>query len=645
MADERLELELFFRSSGDPCFVMNVEEGPRFTVSAVNAAYERLTGLRAADVVGRSPLDYMPPDMRAAVQQRLGRAATTGEVAEYVEELKFPAGPRIWSTRLVPVRDVAGNVCRLLGFGRDVTEARRAEASLATSERRYRALLETLYGGVWQIDRQGVTTFVNPRMAEMLGYEVAEMIGRHLLEFCEGSWSEMARSRFAERQVDSRAERANYEFEFRGKDGRRVRTLVSTASQFDENGRYVGAVGGVHDITDRLRAQEEREMLERKLLETQKLESLGVLAGGIAHDFNNILTGILGSASLARMHLPPQTRVEEQILQIEVSARRAADLCRQMLAYAGKGQFLVQLLDLSELVRETMQLLDLSISRKASVRYDLVHGLHRASLDATQIRQVLMNLVLNASEALGDRPGSITLATGAQVVDAEYRQSAGIEGDLPDGPYVFLEVSDNGAGMSREVLDRIFDPFFTTKFTGRGLGLSAVLGIVRGHKGGIKVYSELGKGTTFKLLFPAAHDERTSKGSDADAGVDWQGLGTVLVIDDEAPVRNVTERILQALGFESIAARDGAHGVEIVRQRGASLVCVLLDLTMPQMDGKTAFREIASLQPDLPVVLMSGYNEGDAVAHFAGRGLAGFLQKPFTVEDLRKQLRAALKRT
>ncbi len=641
MADGRFEHELFFQSSADPCFVLEVDEGPRFTLAAVNAAYERLTGLRAADVVGRSPIEYMPADVRAAVALRLGKVVTTGEIAAYVEELHFPSGARVWSTRLVPVCDDAGRVQRLLGFGRDVTDARRAEASLAAGERRYRALLETLYGGVWQIDRQGSTTFVNPRMAEMLGYAVSEMIGRHLLEFCEGSWEELARSELTRREAGGRGD---YEFEFRGKNGRRVRTLVSTASQYDDNGRYVGAVAGVHDITDRLRAQEEREALERKLLETQKLESLGVLAGGIAHDFNNILTGILASTSLVRMQVPFLGPAEEQVGQIEISARRAADLCRQMLAYAGKGRFLVQLLDLSEIVNETVQLLDLSISRKATVRYDLAPDLPLVSLDETQIRQVLMNLVLNASEALDDQPGAITLATGTQVVDAAYRQAAGFEGELRDGPHVFLTVTDSGSGMSREVAARIFDPFFTTKFTGRGLGLSAVLGIVRGQKGAVRVESEVGRGTKFTLLFPPTEGTKAVTGGHVDASAEWRGRGTVLVIDDEAVVRGVAERILQALGFESIGASDGAQGVEIVRRHRESLVGVLLDLTMPNMDGETAFREIESLRPDLPIVLMSGFDKGDAVARFAGKGLAGFLQKPFTVDDLRKQLRAATSR-
>jgi CheY-like chemotaxis protein len=343
------------------------------------------------------------------------------------------------------------------------------------------------------------------------------------------------------------------------------------------------------------------------------------------------------------MDLPAGSQALDHIVQIEAGARRAADLCRQMLAYAGKGRFVVQNLDMSQLVRETTQLLELSLSKKASVRYQLALSLPLVAVDATQMRQVLMNLVLNASEALGDRPGTITLSTAIQLVDATYLRSSEIEGDLPAGRYVCLEISDSGCGMSRETIDRIFDPFFTTKFTGRGLGLSAVLGIVRGHKGAIKVYSEVGRGTTFKLFFPAVSSEGAARAS-RETEDEWRGAGTVLVIDDEPAVRKITERILGALGFEPIVAPDGRQGLELVRERGDALVAVLMDLTMPNMDGETAFREIRSLRPQLPVVLMSGYNEQDAIARFAGKGLAGFLQKPFTVDALRQQLRSVIER-
>ncbi len=640
MAEDRpgVDQELFFHLSAEPCFIIEVAPGLRLTLVAVNEAHARLTGIVPAHILGRSPSEYLPDDIRELADRRLTHAATTGEVGEYVEELRFPTGTRTWKTRIVPVRDRAGVVCKLLGFASDVTESKQAGAALAESERRHRTLLDSLHDGVWQIDRNGCTTFANPRMAEMLGYSVDEMIGRPASAFYDDAGAEAAKAHLILRRSGAKE---SYQFEFRAKDGRPVHTLLSGAPQFDDRGEYAGALAGVQDITERLRAEEDRALLERKLQETQKLESLGVLAGGIAHDFNNILTGILGSTSLARMDLPATSGAHEHILQIESSARRAADLCRQMLAYAGKGRFVVQNLDLSQLVRETIALLDLSISKKASVRYDLALAPPLVSVDATQIRQVLMNLVLNASEALGDRPGSITLATGTQLIDGEYLRTSEIEGDLSGGLYVFLEVCDSGCGMSSETIERIFDPFFTTKFTGRGLGLSAVLGIVRGHKGAIKVYSEVGRGTTFKLFFPTASGANPSH-APKPPGAAWRGHGAVLVIDDEPMVCTVTARILDVLGFEPIVASDGRAGLDVVRERGDTLAAVLLDLTMPHMDGETAFREIRTVHPTLPIVLMSGYNEQDAIARFAGKGLAGFLQKPFTVDAMREALREVL---
>jgi two-component system, cell cycle sensor histidine kinase and response regulator CckA len=630
---------LFFDLNAEPCWIIEVGPDHSLTMTSVNAAHARRTGINPADVLGRSPIGSLPDEIKKLAEKRLLDVVIAGTPQEFVEELRFPTGALIWKTRLVPVRDGGGAVRWLLGFASDVTEVSHATAALERSERRHRALLESLHDGVWQVDATGCTIFVNPRMAEILGYSVDEMVGRQLFSFCDDAWIEVAKPHLMRRKAGLKE---TYELSFRAKDGRPVHTLLSVAPQFDDKGDYAGALAGVQDITERLRAEEERATLERKLLETQKLESLGVLAGGIAHDFNNILTGILGSTSLARMDVAATSPAYEHIVQIESASRRAADLCRQMLAYAGKGRFVVQTLDLSQLVRETTQLLDLSISKKASVRYDLASGLPLIAADATQIRQVLMNLVLNASEALGDRPGSITLATGTQAIDAEYLRTSAIEGDLAAGTYAFLEVHDSGCGMSDETIARIFDPFFTTKFTGRGLGLSAVLGIVRGHKGAIKVYSEVGRGTTFKLFFPTAAAASSSIAPEA-AADEWRGHGTVLVIDDEPTVCAVTQRILRVLGFEAIVSADGRQGLDIVRQRGDTLAAVLLDLTMPNMDGETAFREMRAVCPQLPIVLMSGYNEQDAVARFAGKGLAGFLQKPFTISAMRDGLREVLR--
>jgi PAS domain S-box-containing protein len=391
---------------------------------------------------------------------------------------------------------------------------------------------------------------------------------------------------------------------------------------------------------ERDHAEAERIKLERKLLETQKLESLGVLAGGIAHDFNNLLTGILGNASLASLELPEGSPIHDYLGQINQSSLRAADLCKQMLAYSGRGRFVVQKVDLNRLVEETTHLLQVSISKHAALRFNLAAGLPSIEADATQLRQVVMNLVINASEAIGGKSGMISLNTGLTRVDRAYLAGAVAAPDIAEGDYVALEVSDNGCGMEAETLAKIFDPFFSTKFTGRGLGLAAVLGIMRGHRGVLKVYSELGRGTTFKLLFPCASGPAESVGPVAAARSTWRGRGRVLVVDDEETIRSTAARMLRVLGFETEFAVHGLAAVEVLRANPGAYVLVLLDLTMPVMDGEQAFTELRRLQPDVRVVLMSGFNRQEAVARFTGKGLASFLQKPFSMEALTEVMQA-----
>jgi PAS domain S-box-containing protein len=401
------------------------------------------------------------------------------------------------------------------------------------------------------------------------------------------------------------------------------------------------AGGLAEDITAQRKIEQEADELERKLQETQKLESLGVLAGGIAHDFNNLLTGILGNASLARLDLPEASPALPYLEQIEAVSVRAADLCKQMLAYSGKGRFQLQKLNLSELVKETTQLIQISISKSVVLRFNLAEHLPAIEADATQMRQIVMNLVINASEAIGEKSGVVSIGTGAVRVDREYLEKTVLSPDLPEGDYVFLEVSDNGCGMDAATQARIFDPFFTTKFTGRGLGLSAALGIVRGHHGALKVYSEPGKGTTFKLLFPAVAGAAEMLPQETPTDT-WRGQGTVLVIDDEETVRAVAARMVQTFGFTAMTAEDGREGVEKYRANHAEITLVLMDLTMPHLDGEAAFRELRQINPAVRVILMSGFNEQDAINRFTGKGLAGFLQKPFKAAPLRKKLKEVL---
>jgi signal transduction histidine kinase/CheY-like chemotaxis protein len=391
-----------------------------------------------------------------------------------------------------------------------------------------------------------------------------------------------------------------------------------------------------------VRAEENRRKLEIKMLETQKLESLGVLAGGIAHDFNNLLMGILGNADLALPLIPPGSRAIQNVEEIIRASQRAADLCRQMLAYSGKGQFLVARYDLSEIVREIAKMLEVSVSKKASLRYSLAVELPAVLADATEMSQVIMNLITNASESLGDECGVISVSTGVIECDRAYLSESYFDDKLSEGRYVYLEVSDNGCGMDKETLSRIFDPFYTTKFMGRGLGLAAVLGIIQGHHGAIKVQSEPGQGTSFTILLPAFDGEPKEPASRTAWGVPPSRGGTILLVDDDPVVREVGTQMVDGLGFRCLTAANGQEGLEVFRKHKAEIDCVILDLTMPEMGGEEVFKELRRLHSDVCVVLSSGYNEEDVTQRFVGQGLAGFVQKPYTSANLRITLNRVL---
>ena len=402
-----------------------------------------------------------------------------------------------------------------------------------------------------------------------------------------------------------------------------------------------GAIVSHTDITNRKRAEEEKLEMERRLLHAQKLESLGVLAGGIAHDFNNILAGIMGYADLAKLHLPASEPAREDIDVIKKAAQRAADLTRQMLAYSGKGKFIVEPVSLSQAVEDGKKMLAMSVSKKAELTYDLAPGLPTTQADASQIHQVILNLVINASEALGDNSGLIAISTDAIRLSASDSAAVSHGYDLREGLHVRLQVSDTGCGMDQRTMARIFDPFFTTKFTGRGLGLAAIQGIVRGHHGGMRVSSEPGKGTTFEVLFPAGV-AIAPLAVESVSAISWHGNGTVLVVDDEEIVRNLAGRMIEHAGFAVLTANDGEEAIQLYRQHKKDIACVLLDLTMPKLNGEETFRELRRISPELRVILSSGYSEDAATGRFSGLGLAGFIQKPYQLDTMIAKLRDAV---
>jgi len=425
-------------------------------------------------------------------------------------------------------------------------------------------------------------------------------------------------------------------------DGSRWTCIVQKFPLFDEQGRVYALCGIATDITDRKAAEEQKLLFERRLLESQKLESLGVLAGGIAHDFNNILTAILGNANLASLELPQDHPVRPQLRQIELATRRASDLCAQMLAYAGKAAFITAPVNLTVLVRDTAALLEATVGRRVRLELDTAEQLPAVLGDATQLRQIVMNLVINAADAIGDRTdGTVEVRTFARELAPEFFATAVQSPVRKAGNYVGLEVADNGSGMSPEILKRIFEPFYTTKFSGRGLGLAAVLGIVQSHQGALFVESSPGWGTVFRLFLPASAAKAESSGT-RPASPPASLAGTVLVVDDEPAVRLVALKALRATGLEIIEAADGQAALLAFAQRAADINLVLLDLTMPGLSGEETLRQLRALAPKLPVIIMSGYSEGETMGRCASLGVSGYLAKPFEVSSLVTRLRPFL---
>lgn len=397
----------------------------------------------------------------------------------------------------------------------------------------------------------------------------------------------------------------------------------------------------LRDISQRKELENEKHLLERRLLESQRLESLGVLATTIVHDFNNLLTAIMGSAGAARLEIDPHSPVQEDFEQIEHSCERAAELCQQMLAYSGgKASSHFKPIDLNCLVKETSTLLRHSISKRCNVDHRFGKALPSVLGDGTQLRQIIMNLVINASEAIGAKNGTVRIVTNKVEITDANREKEFKNIPLAPGHYIKLEVIDDGCGMPIEVQKKIFDPFYSTKDSGRGVGLAAVAQIVKKHSGHISVSSQPKKGTTFHVLLPctSARMEPSAPNSSV-SDPEWRGHGTVLIVDDEKGVRTALSRMLKHLGFQSILAQDGRDGLVKFQANADKIHCVLMDLTMPELDGEEACTELLRIWPNTNIVLMSGFAEEEACRRFADKGLAGFLQKPFTHVEIEKIFR------
>ncbi len=512
------------------------------------------------------------------------------------------------------------------------------ERRLRRSERRYAATVNSIGDGIVAVDGGGRVTLLNPVAERLTGWSQDEARGQPVEnvlvlvhEHTRAGVENPATRALRDNDVANLPDQTL----LLARDGRAIPIEDCAAPIRDEDSAAPdGAVLAFRDVTEQKRS-------EARLRQAQKLESLGVLSGGIAHDFNNLLTPILGYATLAGEVVPPESPALPMLRQIEKAARRAGELSAQMLAYAGKTRLVREAVDLSALVREMAELLAPAVSKKASLRLALAPGLPAVEADPAQLRQVVMNLITNASEALEDRPGTILLRTRRVDADRAALQSPYGEADLPEGPYVLLEVVDTGCGMTAETLANLFDPFFTTKFQGRGLGLAAVLGIARGHKGVIKVDSRLGHGSTFQLLLPCTERVPAAAPAPAQSG-GWRGAGTVLVAEDEPGIRTLARQFLEGAGFTVVLADDGQKALDTFLARPGEFVLALLDLTMPRLNGREVLDELRRARPDLPVVFMSGYSEEEVGRLVGTAPRVAVVQKPFFPSTLLAKVRQML---
>lgn len=595
-------------------------------------------------------LDYTPDELAALTYVDLTPAAwheaeaaiirdqvmTRGFSEVYEKEYRRKDGTVFpVELRTFLVRDGQGAPDGLWAIVRDITQRKAIEAALRASEARYRLIVETAQEGIWLVDAESRTTFVNARMAAMLGCTVEEMGGRPMFDFMDDDGR-----RLAERNVQRRREGIGeqHEFRFRRKDGQPVWTLIETNPLRDEHGAYQGALAMVMDITQRRQTDLEQRAFRDDLQRMRKAESLGLMAGGMAHDFNNILTAITGNLDLALAGLAPTAPLRAQLLAAQQATDRAAELCRHMLTFSGGGHLEVRRLDL----RTELPLWREALVRLLPAGQRLAFATDETPLpvdaDPVQLRYALEHIVRNAAEAGGGN-GGIEVSVRLRDCTAADLQTPWIPEKRPAGSYVEIRVVDQGAGMSTDALQHIFDPFYTTKFTGRGLGLPTVLGILRMHRGVVTVDSALGRGTTVCLLLPAA---RAAPAPARDTCAGAPSAQSILVADDEPAILALCRQMLRPQGFHVLTAADGEEAVRMFRAHADEICCVLLDVTMPRLSGAEALREIRKLKPGLPAVVASGYGAQEIAGRFSDAPFDVFLPKPFNSAALRQAVRQAL---
>jgi PAS domain S-box-containing protein len=617
-----------FETAKDAIVIINATDG---RILDLNDHLLKITGFEESELRGRE-VWVSPPFLPGNIGRRMFDALQSSEIFRAETDLAKKTGGLL-PCELLCTRYTDGSRRRIQTNIRDISERRRAEAALRESEERFRMLVEGVNDyAIFMTDQEGTIVSWNAGAEKMMGYNDSEIVGRSAeVLFVPEDREQGAPARELEDAVrDGRAEDERWHMR---RNGTRFFASGIMTPLWHPDGGLRGFAKIMRDIT-------ERKTNEVAMREAQKLESIGLLAGGIAHDFNNLLTGIIGNASLASEDLPPSAPTKRLIDDVITAGQRAADLTRQLLAYSGKGRFRVENVNISDAVAEILELIHASIPERVQLQLRLQQDLPAIEADPTQIQQVAMHLVINAAEAI-ENGGTIKIWTGRERLDREHLAKTEGLNQLTPGEYVVFQVEDNGSGMHEDTKSRIFDPFFTTKFTGRGLGLAAVAGIVRGHRGAIQVLSLPGVGSTFRVLLPSAgRAAAASKGEQAPAS-EIRGSETILVADDDRLVREISRKALERYGYRVITAENGKEAVELFKA-SSDIALVVLDLAMPLMDGQEAYRRMKAIRPEAPILISSGYSELMASSRFGPGEMEGFIQKPYTARQFTERVQKVL---
>jgi PAS domain S-box-containing protein len=647
LADEALrESERKYRfiieNMSDIVWIANMD----LQIVYVTSSVQKVTEFSAEEVMFKTVTELMTPDSRSLALDMMAKVLAR-EKEEHADpeknvtlllEFYHKDGSTRWlETVIRGIRNDQGVLTGLHGVSRDVTERRRIEEKLRFSEEWHRRLMEDAPAGFCIIDRMANIQYVNRIVEEVTGYSRHELVERNAFEtglFSEDSVRMMA-DRLMMRMAGVIPHPDTVEMPVICRDGKIVWIEMYTRIHI-EDGLPAGAQVVMVDITDRKRVEEEREKLKEQLDRAQRLESIGTLAGGVAHDFNNLLMGIQGNAALMMLDLDPSDPHYEQLRHIEEQVRSGADLTRQLLGFAQGGRYTLKPANMNDIIEKTAAMFGRA-KKEITIRKNYGKELGTVEVDGTQMGQVFMNLFVNAWQAMPGG-GEIFLETENLVLDDEKACALSVSG----GKYVRITVTDTGTGMDAKTLERIFDPFFTTKGMGRGtgLGLAMVYGIIKGHGGVINVMSRPGRGTTFRIYLPAA--EKSVIAEKVSETKVLGGVETILLVDDEAAVLDVTNKMLQALGYRVYCAASGPEAVAVCNEKKKGIDLVILDMIMPGMSGSETFDSLREINPGQKVLLSSGYSVNDQARELLEKGCNGFLQKPFLLKDLAREVRTAL---